>query len=112
MENLSTFEIEILNRFSKKYAFLETHLPLLSVNHREYTGVGLYINFIYTQDVERLPLDHASLGTDEILCVEGLKNGLIFELDISEGKINFIEFVSIGEEWDGHFLNYSFEAYD
>jgi hypothetical protein len=109
MEDLNNFEKEILTRFSNKYDFLKSHLPYLAIKNREYTGVGLYINFFYTKNVESLPLTEASISTDEIINIRGLKYGLFFEMVISDGKIDFIEFVTVDEMWDGNFLDYSFE---
>ena len=40
--------------------------------------------------------------------MDGLKDGLNFEIDITDGRINFIEIVSNGESWDGSINNFIF----
>lgn len=112
MEYLNKFEKEVLERLSNKYEHLKEHIPFLVVKSREYTGVGLYMNFEYIKNVERLPIKEDSLGIDDYIIMEGLENELIFELDISDGLMNFLEFVTCGENWDGTIKNYSFESYN
>jgi len=109
MESLNKLELDILKRLSKQYSYLSSHIPFLFVKNREYTGVGIYINFGYLQHVPKLPVTEINLGNSEIINITpALKNGLVYELDIKDGKINFIELVTIGEQWDGMFDNYFF----
>lgn len=108
MESLNEFEKEVLNRLSDEYEILKEHIPFLIVKNREYTGVGMYVNFSYSKEIERFDIGQASLGTSENINIKGLKYGLVYELDISDGKINFIEFVTCGEAWDGNIEEFSF----
>lgn len=105
MEELNRLEKSILNRLSKKYPSLIFHIPYLKVQSRELTGVGMYINLLYSNSIDQeldLDIKNTSISTNEIIELDGLKYGLCFELDISDGKLNFIELVTIGEEWDGN----------
>lgn len=64
----------------------------------------MYINFVYNQSVVKeldSDIKNTSLSTNETIVLDGLNNGLCYELDISGGKVNFIELVTFGEEWDG-----------
>lgn len=96
-----------MNRVSDIYPSIKPHLPLLIVKDRTYTGVGLYVNFGYVEETNVSSLEDAVLSTDELILLPTLKNGLNYEVDISAGKINYIELVSIGESWDGILENYS-----
>ena len=108
MEKLNAFETAILERFAGKYEYLRNHIPFLKVKNREYTGVGMYINFTYTNMVESLEINDTCLGTDEMISVESLINGLFFELAITDGRIDFIELVTLDEDWDVVVDNFSF----
>ncbi|WP_395057911.1 hypothetical protein [Flavobacterium sp.] len=86
------------------------HIPIIKVLNRKITGVGMYVNFYYpdTLIIPSLEIEEASISTNENIEVENLEYGLGYELDISNGKIKFIEFVTYGEEWDGNFVGYKF----
>jgi hypothetical protein len=111
MDNLNGLEISILVRLSYKYPNIKQHIPFIRVLNREVTGVGMYVNFYYIQPNRNfLPLEifNGSISTNEIIEIEGLKHGLGYEVDISDGMIKFIEFVTYGEEWKGELINYKF----
>jgi hypothetical protein len=105
MAELNKLEKSILERLATKYPNIRLHIPLLEVESREITGVGMYINFSYCKPVEKtlnLEIDNASVSTNESIKMEGLKYGLSYEVDVTEGKIKFIELVTYGEEWNGN----------
>lgn len=111
MDNLSKLEISIFYKLSVKYPTIKQHLPFLRVLNREITAVGMYVNFFYSQSIKSIPsleLSNGSISTNENIEIEGLKYGLGYEVDISDGMIKFIEFITYGEEWDGDFKNYKF----
>lgn len=114
MENLNELEVLILNKLSLRYPAISYHIPFLRVSSREFTGVGMYVNFCYIETNQNIPIieiDNGSISTNELIMTKGLKNGLGYEVDILNGFINFIEFVSNGEEWDGSFKEYRFEPF-
>lgn len=107
MEELNPLEIEIVNRISINYTSIKMHLPFLKVRGREKTGVGMYVNLAYTNGLEeRLDIPDSAISSNDLIMIEGLKNGLNFEIDVSNGKLNFIEIVSNGEPWDGTFKDF------
>ena len=109
MENLSSLELDILNRISINYPSIKMHIPFLIVKGREKTGVGMYVNLAYTNELlERLKIPNSSISSNDLIMIEGLKNGLNFEIDVCDGKLNFIEIVSNGEPWDGALKDFLF----
>jgi len=103
---LNKLAFSILERLAVKYPFIERHIPFLKINTVEYTGVGMYINFGYNNP-NSPELDfgikdqNLSISTNETIEMDGLKYGLTYEVDITEGQIKFIELVTNGEDWDG-----------
>ena len=110
MENLNLLESEILNRIAVKYPYIKDHLQFIKVNNREYTGVGMYTNFIYTPSyIEIQNIETVHLSTNETVMMDGLKYGLAFEVAITNGRLDFIELVTYdNEEWNGHIGNFHF----
>lgn len=104
MEKLNKLEKSILERLATKYPDIKLHIPFLKVETREITGVGMYINFSYYKSIEKVldfEIDNASISTNETIEIEGLKYGLSYEVDVTDGRINFIALVTYGEEWNG-----------
>jgi len=111
MDELSKLELVLLQKLGEKYPYLKKHFKYLKVRDRVFTGIGMYINFIYTEEIEmidKLEISDTSLSTNENIEVDGLKYGLGYELDISNGRMNYIEFITYGETWDGTFKNFRF----
>lgn len=100
---LNNLEISILDRLSIKYPFVKHHIPFLKVATRENTGVGMYVNFIYDNPDKEIyaPIKNSIISTNEIIGIEGLKYGLGYEVDVTDGRMTFIELVTHGEEWNG-----------
>ncbi|MEO5906476.1 MAG: hypothetical protein ABIQ11_07110 [Saprospiraceae bacterium] len=102
---------EIANYNEKQYSFVRSHLPFLRVKSRENTGVGMYVNFEYISGNEPITLsdiDVIALSSDKSLELDVLKYGLNYELNITKGKIDFLELVTNGESWDGGFGKFRF----
>jgi hypothetical protein len=103
-EELNKLELSILERLAVKYPFIKEHIPFLKVDSRENTGVGMYVNLIYNNPSNKnlnVGEQNSAISTNETIEIAGLKYGLGYEVDITEGKIKFIELVTYGEEWDG-----------
>ncbi|MFZ0565136.1 MAG: hypothetical protein WAM28_02995 [Chlamydiales bacterium] len=109
MINLNKLEFSILARLSNKYPEIKKHIPYLKVLNRDNTGVGMYVNFLYANDkIVPLSLPDSSISTNENIEIKGLKYGLGYEVDISKGRLNFIEFITYGEKWDGKITDFMF----
>jgi hypothetical protein len=113
--DLNEIELEIFKSLANKYKTIFSHLPYIRVKKREITGVGMYVEIAYINSVISL-IDiepkNTDISTNETITTSNLKYGICYEVDISEGKINFIEFVTYGEEWDGTFPNYRFTPFN
>ncbi len=112
MEKLNDLELatikEILEANNKRYSFLKLHLQYLRVKNREYTGVGIYSNFEYSKVIDELGINDL-ISSPKRLMVDKIKNELSYVLDITNGKIKFLEIVTNGNEsWDGTFKNFHF----
>ena len=106
MNDLNLLELKLLNGLFKKFPTFKSHLDFLKVSTREITGVGMYVNFeyinstIYFEDINLL------FSNEENIEIDKLKHGLGYVIDVTDGKISFIEFITYGENWDGKFGNY------
>ncbi len=56
MDKLNEFELQILERTATIYPSLQQHLPYLIVSKRDVTGVGMYVHFIYKEEIEKIGL--------------------------------------------------------
>jgi hypothetical protein len=102
MNKINDFEnailLAILDDNSIRFPFLKDHYPYLYVASRELTGVGLYSNFGYLEN-NLTPNDtNANLGSHKRFIVKGFENELSYELNITHGKINFLELVTNGND--------------
>lgn len=114
MENLNKLELSILERLCNRYPAIKNHIPYLRVLSRKNTGVGMYVNFCYfdsKESLNNLDIPDTSISTNENIEIQGLQYGLGFEVDISDGKIKFIELITYGEEWDGNVDCYTFAQF-
>ena len=112
MDKLNQLELSILERLERKYFFLKSHIPCIMVKNRELTGVGMYVNFIYTNTANLDNIDKAyiPLSTNEIIKMVGLKNGLQYEVNYENGRLLFLELVTCDEEWDGLIRDFSWDG--
>ena len=115
-DDLNTLERAVIMQICKgnnqECPSLEQHVALLQVKSRDNTGVGLYVNFEYilggSKKVE-FNLTDIALSVNKIVELDNLKNGLGFILDISNGRINYLEFFTYGNElWDGSYNTFFF----
>ncbi len=112
MEDLNEMEIELLKSIidenKERYPYLSLHFEMLKVKTREYTGVGSYIYFQYP--ASKILTKDTSLSSQKSLTIEGLEHELSYELNLTNGKMDFLEIVTNGkEEWDGSAGNFRLE---
>jgi hypothetical protein len=113
MEDLNQFEISILTKIAAEYPILKIHIPFLIVKSRKPTGIGMYIDFDYKGQPNDIPLidqTYSALSIKDSLVMEGLKNGLVYEISVTNGLIDFLELVTYGEEWDGTIRRFWFKG--
>lgn len=110
---LNKLEIELLGRLIKNTPELKEHIPLLQVINREYTGVGMYVNFSYTQVPKNLLKDAKfALSDSSLIKTPSLKEDFLqWELCIENGIILFLEIVTPCDFWDGNLDVYEIEDY-
>ena len=108
MEQLNTLETNLLNGLIEKYPSLKSHIPFLKVKDREVTKVGMTVNFEYTNSEDELSFDdiNALFSGGENIAVKGLKEGLSYVIDVTDGHILYLEFTTYGENWNGKFGDY------
>ena len=114
MEKLNQLESSLVDSIvienQEKYPFLNSHIHYLYVISREHTGVGLYSSFGYTEDLNSKKQVNDVISSEKILTVEGLRYELSYVLDISNGRISFLEIVTNGNElWDGKCNGFSLQ---
>lgn len=87
----------IINENRSNFSFLEEHYPYLYVKSREYTNMGIYINFGYIRQFHSRDIN-VLLSSGETLIADNLENELSYILAVTDGKINFIEIVANGDD--------------
>ncbi len=102
--NLNKLESAIFKALVIPYPALKPHIPHLFVKSRELTGVGMYVNFGYnTIDGPIKKLDYTiPISTNQVIEFGNLQYGLNYEVSVTDGMIDCIEFVTNGESWDGN----------
>ena len=112
VDTLNNFELAVLDKISNEYPFLKSHIPFLQVKSRELTGVGLFVNFSYQEGsvgYQEIPGGFVALSSNASLLVEGLKYEVAYEIAVTNRKIDFLEVVANGEDWDGTVRNFWIE---
>ena len=108
MDTFTSLESELLDRLIQKYPVLKSHIPFLQVVSRQASPEGMIVNITY-RDLETKPepsdID-ALFSNQERIHVKGLKNGLGYVIDVTDGEIQFIEFMTYDEKWNGKFDDY------
>lgn len=111
-EKLNFFEENILWEIAdyniEKCPMLKYHIPLLRIKDKEKTGVGMYITFEYISFSPELILNDGVLSSNKSLVIDTLNFELNYELNIDDGKVNFLELVTNGEDWNGEYNYYKF----
>ena len=93
---------EIANTHSDLKESLEKHFSALRIKNREYTGVGIYVNFEYNHsDLPLIPKRHMT-GNSELI-IPNLEFPVTYEIAITNGLISFMELVANGSGWDGKY---------
>lgn len=108
MEQLTDLESTLLNGLIQKYPALKSHIPYLKVKERKITEAGMEVNFEYTNSEEELNFEdiNALFSNGENIEVKGLKHGLGYVIDVTDGKISYLELVTYGENWNGKLDDY------
>jgi hypothetical protein len=74
-----------------KYPFLEKHFGYLYVLSREFTGVGMYVNFAYGEKFNANEINNniniIPISSHKSLIFDGFQYELSYELSVSNGKI-------------------------
>ena len=111
--NLNMLETSIINEIIEYNKgdrdFIKAHLPFVRVKSRDITGVGVYVNFEYSREELEFVSDtkkNIVLSSDKSLEIDTLKYGVNYELNITDGKLDFLELVTNGESWDGNYESY------
>ena len=109
MDDLNYLEIELLKSIidenKERYPYLPLHFTMLKVKHREFTGVGSYTHFQY--DTSKILTKGTAISSRKRLMIKGLEHEVSYELNLTDGKIDFLEIVTNGdEEWDGKAENF------
>jgi hypothetical protein len=87
----------IINENKNNFSFLAEHYPYLYVKSREYTNIGIYINFGYIRQFQQRDIN-VLLSSRKTLIADNLENELSYIVAITNGKINFIEIVTNGDD--------------
>lgn len=108
MQQLTNLESTLLNGLIQKYPTLKSHIPYLKVKERKITATGMEVNFEYLNAEEELSFEdiNALFSGEEYIEIKSLKQGLGYVIDITDGKISYIEFTTYGEKWNGKLDDY------
>lgn len=103
METLDELELILLNNLTVKYPSLKPHLPFLKVKERKLNKDSLIVNLIYSDFSGDFDDINALFSNGENIEIKGLKEGLSYVIDVSDGEITSIEFNTYNEKWNGKF---------
>ena len=95
-----TIIISILDQHPSVRPQLIDQLDRLSVESREPTGVGLYVNFSSVAVSD--PTLNTDLGLSEEIEIPGVPHGAGCVLNVTDGAIHYLEFFTYQEPWDGN----------
>lgn len=98
----------------KLYPNLIEHIENVTVLSREKTGIGLYLNFDYKCNAIQSLCDNENLvlTSKDFMHIEGLRSPLTYEVNFTNGYLDFLEIVSNDGEWNGVIENLQFEKDD
>lgn len=106
MEELNELELTLLNGLITKYPSLKSHIAHLRVSERKATGVGMYVNFEYENFSGEFENLNSLFSNQENIQIPGLERGLCYLIDVTDGEIKYIEFVTYDEDWNGDLNGY------
>jgi hypothetical protein len=93
---LNNLEIAILKATTdeniNEYPFLLQHINYIYVTSREFTGVGMYTNFGYNKNFDNKNIN-IPISSTKSLFIQGFQYEISYEVNISNGKIHFLEIV-------------------
>ncbi len=101
MESLNELELALLSGLAEKYPALASHIANLKVEKREITKTGMCVHLVYFDFEPKAEAINALFSNAENIHLKSLKNGLGYVIDITDGVIQHIEFVTYGEKWNG-----------
>lgn len=101
MESLNELELALLNGLVEKYPALASHITYLKVEKREITKTGMCVHLSYSDFKPEAEAINALFSNAENIHIKSLKSGLGYVIDITDGIIQHIEFVTYGEKWNG-----------
>ncbi|MDQ0639134.1 hypothetical protein QF042_002699 [Pedobacter sp. W3I1] len=107
MTELKDFELQLLKAIIQdnleKFNYLSEHLDFIMVENAKKTDTGLFINFVYLKQFKEEEFENGLLSAEPKLTAPNLKNELTYCLDVTNGKIDFLEIVTNEKEnWDGN----------
>ncbi len=107
MEKLTDLELFLLNGLTTKHPSLEQHIQYLKVVNRKMSGNGMCVNLAYESGDGQLTFEdiNALFSNGENIEIKNLSKGLGYVIDVSDGQITAIEFLTYGEKWDGKFTD-------
>ena len=102
---------EIIDSNSSSFPELRRQLLRLYVTERDFTGVGIYVNFELKNQIEIYKSSeriNEVLGSKTSFYLDSLKNEIAYELCLtSSGKSKFLEIVNNdGISWNGKFKTF------
>ncbi len=102
---------EIIEANSSSFPELTEQLSRLNVSEREYTGIGIYVNFELDNQIEiyqSIVIPTEILGSKTSFFVDSLVNEIAYELCLTQsGKFKFLEIVNNdGIDWNGKFKTF------
>ena len=106
MEALNELEQTLLNNLTTKYPLLKSHLEHLKVAERKLNKDSLIVTLAYEDFKGNFEDINALFSNGENIEVKGLKEGLSYVIDVSDGEITSIEFNTYNEKWNGKFGDY------
>ncbi|WP_333851936.1 hypothetical protein [Epilithonimonas sp.] len=106
MEELNELELILLENLTIKYPSLKSHIPYLKVTERKLSKDSLITNLVYPDFSGDFEDINALYSNGENIEVKGLKDGLSYVIDVSNGEITTIEFNTYNEKWNGKFDDY------
>jgi hypothetical protein len=113
MENLSDLELSIVKAIVEekkdKYPSLVSQVPFLKLKSRRFTGVGMFSHFEYSGPIQNEGINDL-ISSKKTLKIPGAENEVAYILAITNGKIDFLEVVTNGDDkFNSEDKNFSLE---
>ena len=111
IQGASEFERTVIEHILKKEApEYKKHLPYLLVDRREYTGVGIYVYFKYSEGPPLFSSENRTIGHSVYAEIEGFEGGTGYMLYIDEGQITMLESFGHGSDsWPAHISRFEIQ---